>query len=370
MSTLSAHLKESWALVEDRADQVAAYLYARLFMRQPGLRDMFGLHMDGQRERFVSALVGVIQTVESPDQLDSYLGRLGREHRKYGVRPEHFAVFGDCLIEAIRAHAGAAWTREYEQAWWAAFRMMAERMIAGAEADAHNPAYWEAEVLTHERRTHDIAAFTVRPTIPLPYRAGQHVTIESPYRPRTWRPYAVANAPRPDGLMEFHVRATGNAVVASSLVWKLGVGDVIRMGPASGRMSLDLGSPRDLVCVAGGVGLAPIKALVEELAKTNRTRWVHIFLGVRVREELYDMAALQALAGRCPWLSLVPAVSDDPGCPHDEGPVSEVVASYGPWNSHDFYVCGSRAMVNGTLATLRQLQVPPTRINHDTFVTA
>ncbi|MQA26376.1 MAG: flavohemoprotein [Micromonosporaceae bacterium] len=367
MSTLSAQLKESWALVEGRADQVAEYLYARLFVRQPALREMFPLHMDTQRERLMAAMARLVQAADSVEQLDSYLRRLGRDHRKYGVRPEHFAVFGECLIEAIRAHAGREWTAGHERAWRQAYRSFATRMIDGAAADAHNPAYWEAEVLTHERRTYDIAAFTVRPVIPLPYQAGQHVTIESPYRPNTWRPFPVANAPRADGVMEFHVRAAGDAVVGSSLVWKLGAGDILRMGPAAGVMTLDLDSPRDLVCVAGGTGLAPIKALVEELAKTNRTRWVHVFLGVRTREELYDMAALEALASRCPWLSLVPAVSDDPGCPHEQGEVSDVVASYGPWNTHDFYVCGSSAMVSDTLAKLRDMQVPPTRISHDSY---
>ncbi|MGH3739842.1 MAG: globin domain-containing protein, partial [Micromonosporaceae bacterium] len=315
----------------------------------------------------ITAVVGVIQTVDNPQHFDSYLRQLGRDHRKFGVHPEHYGVFGECLVEAIRVHAGSNWNAEHEQAWRELYQAMAERMIAGARDDSHNPAYWEADVLTHERRTHDVAVFTVRPTLPLPYRAGQHVTIESPYRPKTWRQYSVANAPRPDGLMEFHVRAAGDAVVASSLVWRLGVGDRIRIGPAAGAMRLDHESPRDMVCVADGVGLAPIKAMVEELAKTNRMRWVHIFFGVRDRDELYDLPALQELASRCPWLSLVPCVSDDPTSSFEQGAVPDVVASYGPWNSHDFYICGSSSVVSDTLAKLRQMGVPPTRISHDTF---
>ncbi|MGH3656068.1 MAG: globin domain-containing protein [Micromonosporaceae bacterium] len=362
---MSQQLKESWALVEDQADQVAGYLYARLFTRQPLWREMFPLHMDIQRERIVAAIVRAIQVVDSPEQFDTYLRRLGRDHRKYGVERQHYGVFGDCLIEAIRVHAGSAWTERYDLAWQAGYQAIADRMIAGAESDAHNPAHWDAEVLSHERRSHDIAVFTVRPVLPLPYRAGQQVGIESPYHPRAWRSYAVANAPRPDGLMEFHVRAAGSSPVSSSLVWKLSTGDMIRMGPANGTMTLDLGSPRDLVCVAGGTGLAPIKALLEELAKTNFTRWAHVFVGARSRDELYDMPALRDLAGRCPWLSLIPAVSHDPGYSEAQGDVADVVASYGPWQSHDFYVCGSQQTVGATLAQLGQMQVPPTRISHE-----
>ena len=46
-------------------------------------------------------------------------------------------------------------------------------------------------------------------------------------------------------------------------------------------MTLDRDSERDILCVAGGVGLAPIKALVQEVARYNRTRWVHVFYGAR-----------------------------------------------------------------------------------------
>lgn len=375
MSTLSRQLKESWALVEDRADQVAGYLYARIFTAQPALRDMFPLHMDLQRERFVNALVRAIQVVDSAGQFDSHLRQLGREHRKYGVRPEHYQLFGNCLVEAVRVHAGTEWNQEYEQAWREGFRGIADRMLAGASDDAHNPAYWDAEVVGHERRSPEIAVITVRPALPLPYRAGQRVSMESPYQPRTWRAYPVGNAPRADGTMEFHVRAAGSCVVSSSLVWRLAVGDMVRLGPASAGLRLDLASPRDLVCVAGGVGLAPIKALVEELAKTNRTRWVHVFFGARTRDELYDLPALRALAARCPWLSLVPAVSHEPGGVRaggdgeEDGLISDVVASYGPWQSHDFYVSGSSEMVNATLTKLRELQVPITRINQDVLPT-
>ncbi|MGH3713243.1 MAG: globin domain-containing protein [Micromonosporaceae bacterium] len=365
MSTLSRQLKESWALVEDRADQVAGYLYARLFTAQPALRDMFPLHMDLQRERLVTALVRAIQVADSVDQFDGFLRQLGRDHRKYGVRDEHYRVFGDCLIEAIRVHAGIEWSAEYEQAWREGYRAIADRMIAGAAQDAHNPAYWEAEVVGHERRTAEIAVITVRPALPLPYRAGEQVSLQSPYQQRTWQRYPVGNAPRGDGTMDFHVRAAGGCVVSGSLVWRLAVGDVVRMGPATPGLRLDLASPRDLVCVADGVGLAPIKALVEELARTNRTRWVHVFFGARSREDLYDAPALQELAARCPWLSLVPAVSDDPGSDAEQGTVSDVVASYGPWQQHDFYLIGSSQMVNATLAKLRELEVPPTRINHE-----
>jgi NAD(P)H-flavin reductase len=132
-------------------------------------------------------------------------------------------------------------------------------------------------------------------------------------------------------------------------------------------MTLDRRSTRDAVFVAGGTGLAPVKSLLEELTRYNRTRWVHVFFGARTREDLYDLADLNRLAARYPWLSVVTACSDDPTFPGEQGNISDVVARYGPWNEHDFFVSGSGAMVKSTLKTLAELQVPSVRIKYDSF---
>jgi NAD(P)H-flavin reductase len=134
-----------------------------------------------------------------------------------------------------------------------------------------------------------------------------------------------------------------------------------------GEMTLDRESTRDIVCIAGGTGLAPIKAIVGELTRYNRTRWVHVFFGAKDREDLYDLAELNQMAARHPWLAVVPACSEDRGSPGERGNISDVLARYGPWDDHDFFVSGSPAMVKATLRTLAEMQVPSIRIKYDAF---
>src|SRR3990172_2033070 len=117
MSTLARLLKESWTLVEDRADHLANYFYARLFLMDPNLRDMFPVQMAVQRARGGGALVEAVQTVDDPSQFDSYLRSLGRDHRKFHVSPEHYGLVGVALIDALGALAGDRGTLQYEQAW-------------------------------------------------------------------------------------------------------------------------------------------------------------------------------------------------------------------------------------------------------------
>ncbi|GGN24549.1 flavohemoprotein [Actinoplanes campanulatus] len=367
MGDLASLLKESWSLVEEHQDKVAGYFYARIFLRYPDLRDLFPVQMDVQRARLLGAIVTAVQTLEDPERFDEYLRALGRDHRKFHVEPEHYEVVGGALIESMRAFAGEDWSIEYDQAWADAYAVIASKMLAGADADP-NPPYWYGEVVAHERRSRDIAVFTVLPLQPLEYRAGQYLSLECPrYQPRLWRTYSPANAPRRDNTLDFHVRAVGAGWVSSALVRRLQVGDMVKLAAPMGSMTLDRRSTRDAVFVAGGTGLAPIKSLLEELTRYNRTRWVHVFFGAQTREDLYDLADLNRLAARYPWLSVVTACSDDPTFPGEQGYISDVVAKYGPWKEHDFFVSGSGRMVKATLKRLAELQVPSVRIKYDSF---
>ncbi|MBL7257174.1 FAD-binding oxidoreductase [Paractinoplanes lichenicola] len=215
--------------------------------------------------------------------------------------------------------------------------------------------FWPAEVLRHERRRPDVAVFTCRTARPLPYRAGQHVTIECPYLPWRSSAYSMANAPRPDRRIEFHVRAGRPGDVSAALVERLKPGDTLRLSAPRGSLSLDPYSRRDLVFVAAGTGLAAAKALLDELSRVNRTRWIHLFRGERDEAGFYDREALDRLAQRHPWLTVTRAVCD----------VAELVASHGPWPDHDFYLSGPPTMVSTTLRRLESSRVPVSRIHFD-----
>jgi NAD(P)H-flavin reductase/hemoglobin-like flavoprotein len=361
-------IKESFAGVEPVADKVAAYFYARLFLEDPALREMFPLMMDVQRGRLLRALVRIVQSLDSPVQLEKFLTQLGHEHRKFGVRPEHYEVVGRSLIAALREYSPAgSWTPEVEAAWANAYEAVSQRMIAGAEQANGSPAWWYARVVRVERAARDIALLTLRPDQPYLFNPGQYLSLETPLRPRLWRTFSLANAPRPDGTLEVHVRAVPGGWVSGSLVAHTRVGDVLRLGPPRGRLHIPPGAGPDILLVAGGTGLAPFKAIIEGMLGWNRTRSVHLFFGARRANELYQLGSLMRLSGQHPWLTVVAAVSDEREHPGRHGLISDVARQYGQWSKHEVYVSGSPAMITATVTALRAQQVPPARILHDPY---
>ncbi|KAB8194526.1 flavohemoprotein [Nonomuraea phyllanthi] len=359
-------VKESFSVIEPVAGKATAYFYGRLFAESPQLRGMFPPAMNVQRDRLFSALTRVVWSLDSPDSFAAYLGQLGRDHRKYGVIAEHYTAVGNALLATVRRFAADIWTEEIEAAWVAAYNAAATVMIEAARADAGvSPAWWPAEVVDHEPRHRDIAVITLRPAQPLPYAPGQYINLQTARWPRVWRTFSIANAPRPDNTIKLHVRSVPGGWVSTTLIRHTRIGDTVMLGPPMGTMGPDDDSTRDLLCVAGGTGLAPLKAIIEHVIASGRRPNIHLLYGARTAGELYDLPDLIRMESSFPWLRVLPVVSDEPSYDGMRGHLPEVTQRFHSWAEHDVYVCGPTGMVNETVRRLQADGVPLARIHRD-----
>ncbi|WP_030259551.1 globin domain-containing protein [Streptomyces violens] len=362
-------IRRTMAEIEPVADQVTSYFYALLFVRHPDLRQLFPVSMDEQRDRLFKALLTAAQRVDDDASLTEFLAHLGRGHRKYGTLPEHYPAVGECLLGALARYATLSWDGEAEAAWIRAYTKISQIMIdAAAEDEATAPAWWDAEVVAHELRTSDVAIVTVRPDQPYPFLAGQYTSVETPWWPRVWRHYSFACAPRSDGLLSFHVKAVPAGWVSGALVHRARPGDVIRLGPPGGSMTVDHTTDNGLLCLGGGTGIAPIKALVEDVAEHGRRRPVEVFYGARSDHDLYDIDTMLRLEHAHPWLSVRPVISSGPtgGVYRSiSGRLPDAVREYGPWGEYDAYVSGPPGMIRSGVDALVGVGVPSDRIRHD-----
>ncbi|WP_243717464.1 globin domain-containing protein [Actinomadura sp. KC345] len=346
-----------------------SYFYGRLFAREPRMRALFPPAMGTQHDRFFHALTRIVWSQDSPEELTRHLGALGRDHRKYGVLREHYPAVETALIATVRTFAADVWTAEAEDAWTRAYRSAAATMIAAAGREGSGrPPWWVAEITGHDRRDHDLAVLTLRPERPLPFLPGQYVSVQTARWPRVWRTYSVANAPRPDGSISLHVRARPAGWVSGALVRHCAPGDTVLLGPAAGTMTLEPGSPRGLLLIGGGTGLAPMKALAEQAAGTGRE--VRLLVGARTERGLYDLAELRRLESASARLRVVPVLSRSPGGPGGlHGRIPDVLPGFldgvPGWEDHHAYAAGPVPLVRRTVTALQRHGMSLSRIHHD-----
>jgi NAD(P)H-flavin reductase/hemoglobin-like flavoprotein len=364
-----ARLRESFARVAMHGDELPLFFYSDLFIKHPEVRDLFPVSMAAQRGHLVDALVKIVSQVDSVDDLTLFLQGLGRDHRKFGAVAGQYDAVGASLLATLAHFSGPAWTPELAADWTAAYELVASVMTEAAHADEQlRPAWWRGKVVTCERRAFDVSVLFVRPEAKMDYLPGQSVAIETPMRPKLWRYYSMANAPRPDGLLEFHIRLIDGGAVSMALTSDAIAGTELRLGPPAGVLTLKQPvSGRDLLLVAGSTGLAPLKAILDQVSGQPQPPNVRLFFGARTADGLYDLDSLEKMAAQCPWLTVTPVVSGDTRFAGETGNLPEVVARHGDWPGYDAYLAGPTEMVQETVSRLAAAGMAQEHIHIEDF---
>ncbi|HEX6443675.1 MAG TPA: globin domain-containing protein [Streptosporangiales bacterium] len=366
-------LQDSWAVVAKSGEDVPHFFYGHLFLTHPELREMFPVSMAAQRDKLVSALGRIVSNVDRLAEVTPFVEQLGRDHRRFDVVAQHYPAVGASLLATLQHFLGAAWNERLATDWAEAYGLIAKVMVTAAEqAEESEPPWWPAEVVSVERRTLDVSVLQLRPEQSFSYEPGQSFAMEVPSRPRLWRYYSPANAPRDDGTVEVHVQLVAGGQVSTSITRSLKPGDRVRMGaPVGDRLTLpDVDDDGSVLMVAGGTGLAPLRAVIEQLdrrwANSGAAPRVQLFHGARWAWNLYEHQLLTGLAGRT-WFDYTPVISDDSSYPGVRGLVGSVAARRASTRDCTTLVCGPSAMVEHTVAELVGAGHAENRIRYELF---
>lgn len=112
------------------ADTAAALFYGRLFEIDPDLRPLFKGDVRAQGRKLMQMLALVIEGLDRMELLTPALQALGQRHASYGVRAEHYTTVIEALLWTLDKGLGEAFTEEVEEAWIAAYRLLATTMQA------------------------------------------------------------------------------------------------------------------------------------------------------------------------------------------------------------------------------------------------
>jgi NAD(P)H-flavin reductase len=146
----------------------------------------------------------------------------------------------------------------------------------------------------------------------------------------------------------------------SPYLFGLRVGDPVTFRGPLGTFCLRPGG-RDLLFVATGTGIAPIRSMLHSLASENSARRITLFWGLRSRADLYYQAELAQLAERLPAFSHVTTLSrPDEAWEGSCGTVTPLVESrIATVSNLDAYVCGNEAMIKDVTAVLNRKGLCP-----------
>jgi len=205
----------------------------------------------------------------------------------------------------------------------------------------------------------------------LQFLPGQYIEILLKGGER--RAFSLANAPGDRSGLQLHVRHLPGGLFTDQVFSAMKERDILRVSGPHGSFFLREESAKPMLLVAGGTGLAPIKAIVEHAIGERSTRPMAIYWGGRTLADLYllPLAEQWAAAG----IRFVPVLSEPAASDHWAGRSGFVhvaaMADYPDLSGHQVYVCGSPAMVAAARRDfVGQCQLPENEFFADSFALA
>ena len=127
-----------------------------------------------------------------------------------------------------------------------------------------------------------------------------------------------------------------------------------------------------MLCLAGGTGLAPILAILEDALPREPAEPFHLLFSVRTAADAFALERLCALRDRHPNFAFDLTVTGEAGAiaRHDARIPDLLLALHGDLSAHRIVVAGSPAMVDSCRAAAAALGAAPDRIACDAFTTA
>ena len=302
----------------------------------------------------------------------------------------HGCKSGNCGACKSRLHAGEVQMAPFSEhalgaAEQAAGLILACRAVPWSDCEVA----WleEDELVAHPRRrlgcrvasveplTHDITRLrlAIEAGGPYDFTPGQYAEITLAGHPA--RDYSMANGPD-DAALEFHIRAVPGGAVSTAVREQLSVGDVVRVEGPFGIAYWRARHDGPVLALAGGSGLAPVKAIVEQALASGFAAPIRLWHGVRDERDVYLEDHFRGLAAAHPNLDYRVVLSE-PSAPTERttGMLADLLAAEPASLAENpdttrVYLAGPPVMVESCLASLYGRGIAREHCHADAFYTA
>ncbi len=221
--------------------------------------------------------------------------------------------------------------------------------------------------------THDIREFRFKLDEPVMFLPGQYALLHVPGI-SGGRAYSMSNIT--DDGMEWHfqIRRVPNGQCTTALFDRLTVGEKIGLDGPYGMAYLREDAERDILCLGGGSGLAPVISIARGWARSDKLkgRKLHLIYGGRTPDDICGEDMLKELRGYGVDLHYYPVVSMPESGKWSglTGFVHDVAAqTFGDGlKDMEIYFAGPPMMAEAVMRLVVEKKIPTTQVHYDQFV--
>lgn len=202
---------------------------------------------------------------------------------------------------------------------------------------------------------------------PIRYHAGQYVKILC--NDGTALPFSIANAPSADGHLELQIKAVPSNPHTSEIIDKIKAKTALQLHGPYGKVIYRSEPNLPIIFVAGGTGIVPIKALIEQAFIHSDSRLLHLYWGGQNKDSLYLNEQMQALSKAHNTFTFTPVIHNaDVYWQGNTGLVHEIVTQeHDDLSGYQVYASGPTNMVYAALEAFTAKGLRPSLLFSDTL---
>lgn len=203
------------------------------------------------------------------------------------------------------------------------------------------------------------------------FRPGQYVQVSVPTSEGpVIRAYSIATEPAVKDWLRLVVRLIPGGI-GSTYLHEVQEGDEVTFTGPYGEYQLSQDPETEIVCVAGGCGMAPVRSIARYMCQEWPERKIYVFFGVRARKDLFYEGEFEQLAEENPNLELHFALSEPEETDEWEGETGfiheSVDAHLEPGGKREAFLCGPPPMIEATGEVLHNKGMRDHQIYYDEF---
>ncbi|MBN2324513.1 MAG: 2Fe-2S iron-sulfur cluster binding domain-containing protein [Spirochaetes bacterium] len=239
-----------------------------------------------------------------------------------------------------------------------------------------NVKEYAAEVVSLKDLTYDIKQVTMKLLDPMEivFKAGQYIQFQVPEyelsKESVYRAYSVASQPSVKDSVELEIRLVPNGICTTYVFEHLKEGERITINGPYGEFFLR-DSENEIVFIAGGSGMAPIKSILYDMREKGSKRKARYFFGARAVRDLFLVEEMKELEKDLENFSFIPALSEPEEKDNwtgETGLITDVLDRHlENGDGTEAYLCGSPGMIDASIKTLTKNGIPEELIYYDKF---
>ncbi|ODN43586.1 NO-inducible flavohemoprotein [Piscirickettsia litoralis] len=377
-------VKATAPVMKEHGLTITLRMYEIMFERYPETKTLFNQSHQATKQQpraLANSIYAYAANIDNLEALGDAVELIAQKHASLSVRPEHYDIVAECLIDAVKDVLKDAATTEIIDAWTEAYLFLANIFINREEElyqhDRNQIGGWNGFrrfiIKNKIKESDDVYSFYLHPEDNQPiinFQSGQYIALRAQLDGTTvTRNYSLSSAYHDDHY-RISVKREKQGHLTPLLHDRININDTIELAAPKGNFTLE-NTDKPIVLISGGIGITPLFTMLEKALNQNpstQITFIHATENSQThtfKKQLADYSS--QYQATLTTYSCYDQPLDDDECDLKGYITKDWLKEKLPNTKAEFYLCGSANFMKHIFQLLKELSIDESAIHYEYF---